>query len=115
MSLLLLTLIIIVSPLSQLLDELVELLAVGPVQTGRVSTAGSPPLVNVLVPDEALDLMRACVLARLLVVAGEVRFPEGIDDHVVHVFIHLDELGLPAVEVNRLHLRNVSSQVSVLP
>ena len=114
-SLLLLTLIIILSALRKLLDKLVELLAIGPVQTGRVSAAGSPPLVNVLVPNEALNLMRARVLARLLVVAGEVRFPEGIDNQVVHVFIHLDELGLPAVEVNRLHLRNVSSQVSVLP
>ena len=53
----LLTLIIIVSALSKLLDKLVEVFAVGPVQTGRVSAAGSPPLVNVLVPNEALNLM----------------------------------------------------------
>lgn len=102
------------SSLGQLLHKLVKLLTIGPVEGGRVSAAGSPALVNVLVPDEALNLMRTCVLARFLVVAGQIRLPESVHDHVIHVFVHLDKLWLPPVEVNRLDLRNVSPQVSVL-
>ena len=95
--------------------EFVELLPVVPVQVRWVVCVFGihPPFVQVLVLDELFHLRARRGLAWFLVALGQFGFPVGVDDVVVHVFVHLYHFRLPLVQVHRLDLRDVHLQLSV--
>jgi len=96
---------------------LFELFPVIPVQRSEVHLHGgiNPLAVDVLVPDERLHLVSRRVLVRLSEAMGQSGLPEGVDEHVVHVLVHLYHLRLPLVQVNRFDLGDVHLQLPVLP
>jgi hypothetical protein len=99
----------------ELVHILVKFTPVFPKETSRVIThvGVSPSLVQVLILYKTWYLTAAGILTWLLKVSCESCFPVGVNDIVVNVFVELNHLGLPLIQVNWLDFGDVNLQITM--